>query len=227
MKYYISTPDLDAQILEIRRKIMLSMNGIASEQMSERGILYKKNYGVAVPRIKEIASAYSQNHDLAQRLWNLQIRETMILATLIEPSDKFTPELANEWAGQFDQIEIIELSCMNLYARLPFSNELCTEWVSSKKQWVQIAGFILAARIYKDFKQEQSNFIIQKAVEVSSTDDFHLYKAVALCLCRFCRKDKETATQILSELNEFQHVGSAGQQFIYSELKQEMLFLEI
>ncbi len=227
MKYYISTPDLDAQISEIRRKITLSMNGIVSEQMSEMGILYKKNYGVAVPRIKEIASAFSQNHDLAQRLWNLQIRETMIMATLLEPSDKFTPELANEWAEMFDQIEIVELSCMNLYARLPFSTELCTEWVSSKKQWIQIAGFILAARIYKDFNQEQSNFIIQKAVEVSSTDDFHLYKAVALCLGRFCRKDKETVTQILSELNEFQHVDSAGQQFIFSELKQEMLFLGI
>ena len=172
MKYYISTPDLDAQISEIRRKIMLSMNGITSEQMSERGILYKKNYGVAVPRIKEIASAYSQNHDLAKRLWNLQIRETMIMATMLEPSDKFTIELAREWAEEFDQIEIIELSCMNLYARLSFANVLCIEWASSQKEWIQIAGFILAARVYKEFSPDQLNLIIQKAIEISEDDKF-------------------------------------------------------
>ena len=227
MKYYISTPDLDAQISEIRRKIKLSMNGIVSEQMSEKGILYKQNYGVTVPRIKEIAAEFSPNHDLAQRLWNLQIRETMIMATLLEPTDKFTIKLANEWAEQFDQIEIVEQSCMNLYARLPFSTELCTEWVSSKNHWIHIAGFILAARVYKEFNQNKLNLIIQKAIEVSTTDDFHLYKAIALCLSRFCRKNKETANRILFEINEFQNVGSAGQQFILSEVKQEMLFLEI
>ena len=71
------------------------------------------------------------------------------------------------------------------------------------------------------------NLIIQKAIEVSTTDDFHLYKAIALCLSRFCRKNKETANRILFEINEFQNVGSAGQQFILSEVKQEMLFLGI
>lgn len=58
MKYYIANPDLDLQITEIRRKIRLSMNGIISDQMSQNGIFYKKNYGVDIPRIKEITKSY-------------------------------------------------------------------------------------------------------------------------------------------------------------------------
>ncbi|MEI8273661.1 MAG: DNA alkylation repair protein [Paludibacter sp.] len=227
MKYYISMPDLDAQISEIRRKIMLSMNGIVSEQMTEKGILYKKNYGVSVPRIKEIAAAYSPSHDLAQRLWNLQIRETMILASLLEPSTKFTIQLANEWSQDFNQIELVEQVCLNLYSRLSFATQLCTEWIHSENIWIQISGFILAARVYIEFNQEQLNFIIQKAIQVSTIDNFHLYKAIALCLGRFCRIDKETAFAILSEINEFQAIGSNGQHYIIAEVKQEMLFLGI
>ena len=227
MNYYISNPHLDSQILEIRRKIRLSMNGIVSEQMTKKGILYKKNYGVAFPRIKEIASAYLPNHDLAQRLWNLQIRETMIMATLLQPADKFTIQLADEWAKKFNQIEIIEQSCMNLFSRLSFSTFLSIEWISSKSSWLQTTGYVLAARVYKEFDKNQTDFIIQKAIEISGSDDFHLYKAVSLCLSRLCRTDKRTAIYILSKMIELQNVESEGQKYIISELKQEMLFLEI
>ena len=122
MKYLLATPVLDAQIAEIKRKIMLSMNGIVSEQMTKSGISYKKNYGVTIPRIKEIAVGYPSNHDLAQRLWTLQIRETMIMATLLEPLDKFTSQNAREWISQFNQIEIVEQANMNLFCKLPFAN---------------------------------------------------------------------------------------------------------
>ena len=63
MKYTLVNPKLDALIIEIRRKIRLSMNGIVSEQMVQNGIRYKKNYGVSIPRIKEIAAGYSPSHD--------------------------------------------------------------------------------------------------------------------------------------------------------------------
>ena len=227
MNYYISTPELDAQITEISQKIRLSMNGIVSEQMTEKGIFYKKNYGVAIPRIKEIASEYSPNHDLAQRLWNMKIRETMIMASLLEPSANYSVQLANEWVQNFNQIELVEQVCMNLFARLPFATSLCSKWVHSEDIWIQISGFILAARVYKEFNQEQLNYIIPKAIEVSTIDNFHLYKAIALCLSQICRKDNETAFAILSKINEFQEVGSIGQQFILADVKQEMLFLGI
>ena len=227
MKFYIANAELDSEIAEIRRTIRLSMNGIVSDQMTNSGIIYKKNYGVSIPRIKEIAKKYSPNHDLAQRLWLLQIRETMIMATLLEPIDKFSPELAQEWVESFNQIEIIEQSCMNLFSRLSFSTFLSIEWISSKSSWLQTTGYVLAARVYKEFDKNQTDFIIQKAIEISGSDDFHLYKAVSLCLSRLCRTDKRTAIYILSKMIELQNVESEGQKYIISELKQEMLFLEI
>jgi len=227
MKFYLSNPELDAQIAQIRRVINLSMNGIVSDQMTNSGIKYKKNYGVSIPRIKEIAKSYAPNHDLAQRLWALQIRETMILATLLEPIDKFMPEIANEWVGGFNQIEIIEQSCMNLFSKLPFVVELAKDWIRSENSWIQITGYVLAARTFDKFNANEIMEIVRLIVDNSEKTEFHQYKSMSLCLSRFCRKDKEIATYILKQIEPFSKSLSIGQQFIFTEVKQEILFLDI
>jgi 3-methyladenine DNA glycosylase AlkD len=227
MKYYVSAPVLDAQIEEIKQKIRLSMNGIASDLMTESGIIYKQNYGVSITRLREIASNYEQNHDLAQRLWSLQIRETMILATLLEPADKFSYEWANQWAENFNQLEIIEQVCMNLLSKVTFSNQLCTEWIFSSTVLIQIAGYYLATRIYKNLNDSELEIIIQKALTTAKTEEFHLYKAAANCLSRFCRKDKKTATFILNETTKFTDSSSNGEQFVLNAVKLEIFFLEL
>jgi len=227
MTFYISNPKLDDQITEIRRKIRLSMNGIVSEKMTASGIIYKKNYGVTIPRIKEIAQTYIPNHDLAQRLWLLQIRETMIMATLLEPVDKFTPELAQEWVESFHQIEIIEQACMNLFCKLPFATTLATRWIYSEKVWIQITGCILAARIPIKFNQDEIIEFVKKTINLSTTEEMHLYKSIALCLSRFCRRNNKTATYIQKEIDKFAESSIIGHQFICNEVKQEILFLDI
>ena len=227
MKYTPPNPALEAMIVEIKSKIRLSMNGIVSGQMTLNGIIYKENYGVTIPRIKEIASSYAPDHDLAQRLWNLKIREMMIMATLLEPVDRFTPEMAGEWVAYFNQIEITEQACMNLFCKLPFSNTLCKEWTASEDVWIQVAGFILAARIAGTLDQTETDAIVGEAIKASATGNFHLYKSVALCLSRFCRKGKGTAAYILKEITAISQTTSIGQRYISTEVKQEILFLDI
>lgn len=227
MKFYISNTELDAQIAEIRLTIRLSMNGIVSDQMTNNGIKYKKNYGVSIPRIKEIAKKYTPNHDLAQRLWSLQIRETMILATLLEPADKFSTELALQWAESFNQIEIIEQTCMNLFSKLTFATTLATDLIQMENLWKQITGYTLAARSFDKFNASETTEIVRKAIQSSDTDELHLYKSIALCLSRLCRKDTQVATYILKELNSFSNGSSIGQRYIFNEVKQEVLFLDI
>jgi 3-methyladenine DNA glycosylase AlkD len=227
MRYYIANPELDRQIKEIRAKIRLSMNGIVSDQMTQNGIIYKKNYGVDIPRIKEISKSYTPNHDLAQRLWNLKIRETMIMATLLEPIDKFTEGIAQEWAESFNQIEIIEQTGMNLFCKLPYATSLSLKWIHSDNIWIQISGYIVAARVSQKFNQAEIAEIVQNALKSADTNELHLYKAIALCLSRCCRKGKEAATYILKEIEMFSQSSSIAQRYIFNEVKQEILFLNI
>ena len=203
------------------------MNGIVSGQMTQKGIIYKTNYGVSIPRIKEIASFYAPGHELALRLWNLQIRETMILSTLLETVEKFDRKSAQLLVESFNQIEIVEQACMNLFCKLQFSNILCKEWIVSDNEWIQITGFMLAARIFERLNQSDTNTIILEALKKTETNNFQLYKAVGLCLSRFCRKNNETAAYILKEISAFPQTTSIAQHYISTEVKQEILFLNL
>ena len=61
--------DIKEQLKDIKTQLRLSMNGAVSQSMREKGLVYKLNFGVELPRIKMIAGNYEKNHDLAQALW--------------------------------------------------------------------------------------------------------------------------------------------------------------
>ena len=226
MKYFIQNPQLEAIIKEIRKKIRLSMNGVVADKMKESGIRYKQNFGVDIPRLKQIAAEYSQNNDLAQRLWALQIRETMILATLLQPVDKFTPEMAEEWLSKLLQPEIVEQTSMNLLAKLPYAVSLSLRWVNSTELWHQITGFILAARVWNDFDDSEREKIIHRAIELSDTAEYHLYKSIALALCRLARVSSRVAEQLLQRISFMKNAGISSHAYIYSEVSREISFLD-
>ena len=152
MKYFVANTNVDNLIKEIRKKIRLSMNGVVSDTMKSYGLIYKQNFGVEIPQLRQMASKYSLNHDLAQRLWALKIRETMILATLLEPAETFSEVNAEEWIKDIDNIELAEQTCMNLFSKLSFAKSWGKKLIFSDDEWVQITGYMLITRISKIFE---------------------------------------------------------------------------
>ncbi len=223
--FYIANPILDSQITDIKLKIRLSMSGEVSEQMITAGIEYKKNYGVSIPVIRDIARLYAPDADLANRLWMLGIRETMILATLLYPKEKLTIENAQEYILEMNKMELVEQMSMNLLYKLPYANALCTWCVNSPELWVRITGLMLSVRIYNQLNQSEVDNIINKAFEFSQTNEYYLYKAIAHSLGRISRRNSETAQVILDKMNNQFDPNNLGQQYISNELKAEIEFL--
>ena len=223
MNFYLLNPVLDKQIAEIRRSIRLAMNGDVSEKMAEYGIVYKRNYGVSIPGLREIAKMYAKNLDLARRLWALKIRETMILATLLADENRFSLENAFEWLADCSQMELVEQLCMNLFCRLPYANILCVELAKSADFWKKTAGFVLSARIYEQLTDEEIKFIVSKGIENSASEKFYLYKSIALSFSRISRKGRATADFILNEIASFENSNVKGQQYVWNEVKAEIL----
>ncbi len=201
------------------------MSGEVSEQMITAGIEYKKNYGVSIPVIRDIAKSYTPDADLANRLWLLGIRETMILATLLYPKEKLTIENAKEYILELDKMELVEQISMNLLNKLTYAKTLCIWCINSPELWVRITGLMLSVRIYNQLNQLEVDNIIDKAFEFSQTNEYYLYKAIALSLSRICRRDNETSQKILDKINNEFDSKNTGQQYISNELKAEIEFL--
>lgn len=225
MKFIYNSPELDAQIKQIRQTIRLSMNGVASESMQDHGLNYKLNYGTSIPELRLMAGKYEKNHDLAQRLWQLRIRETMILATLLQPADSFTPELAREWLSDCQNSELMEQATMNLYRRLPFANTLSVECALSEKEFESTFGFMLALRVTDQLTENQITSLIQRAIDLSDTSNAHLLQSIAFFMAKLCRINEMTATEVQKAIAIFDESGSDSKAYIQQIVKQELIFL--
>ena len=102
-------------ILEIKKQFRLFMNGVVSQSMREKGLGFKLNFGIELPRIKVIATKFEKNHDVAQALWKENIRECKIMAGLLQPVATFYPEIADIWIEDMHYPEMSDLTVMNLY----------------------------------------------------------------------------------------------------------------
>lgn len=226
MEYFISNNKLDRQISEIRKRIRLSMNGITVESMKSKGVIYKQNFGVAIPVLREIAACYSPSDDLSKRLWAIGGRETMILSVLLQPLEGFTIEKALERVQNTTQKEIIDVLCLYLLSKAEYAAALSFLLIKSEKSLEKSAGFILAARTSNKFTQTEIETIIQLCLANSITDNFVLYSAIALCLGRFCRINKENANAIRQIVDNFVETLNPSQRHIANEVKLELDFFE-
>lgn len=139
--------DLHEQLKDIKTQLRLSMNGAVSQSMREKGLVYKLNFGVELPRIKGIAAAYEKNHTLAQALWKEDIRECKILAGLLQPVETFLPEIADIWIDTMPTVEIAELTSMNLFQHLPYAPAKAFRWIADERELAQVCGFLTIARL--------------------------------------------------------------------------------
>lgn len=134
-------------IKEIKQQCRLAMNGLVSTAMRDRGIVYKLNFGVEYPRIKEIAKRYEKSHELAQALWKTDIRELKIIATLLQPTEDFCPEMAEIWLEDIKNCELAEMASMNLFSKLPYASTEAFKWIASENDMTQYCGYLTLNRI--------------------------------------------------------------------------------
>ena len=66
--------DVKEQLKDIKTQLRLSMNGVVSQSMREKGLDYILIFGFELPCIKRIAAVYYNIHDLAKALCKYNIR---------------------------------------------------------------------------------------------------------------------------------------------------------
>ncbi len=225
-KFLLTNPGLDAQLAQIQRSIRLSMNGVVADSMVEHGLRYKKAYGVTTLRLKEIARDIQPDLALAERLWLLGIRETMILATLLAPAASFPETLAKEWSEECDNQELIEQANMNLFQHLSYAAPFAIACIEAEPTHLKSFGFTLALRVSNRFTNEELNLVIDKGLQLSTENtDNYLSKAIASCLARFCRIDKATAVRVEKAVFQPIETESNALLVVRKFVENELIFL--
>ena len=175
------------QLKEIKRSFRLLMNGVASRQMRASGLDYHLNWGVTLTDLKAMASQYEQDEHLAMELWKENIRECKILATMIMPAEKMTPELTDLWMEQAGTQEIVEVLAFNLLQHLDFAPVLAFEWLAAADSLHQIGGYQVIARCLSNGMVPDDrgiNEIIDQALSALADENLAVRHAAFNCLNR-------------------------------------------
>lgn len=210
--------DLHEQLKDIKTQLRLSMNGAVSQSMREKGLVYKLNFGVELPRIKGIAAAYEKDHTLAQALWKEDIRECKILAGLLQPVETFLPEIADIWIGTMATVEIAELTSMNLFQHLPYAPAKAFRWIADERELAQVCGFLTIARLLQkkgDMEDRVANEFLDQAVSCFLAGSYAVRNAVSAALRRFMEHSEEHAFRACRCVDGMKDSSSEGERLLY------------
>lgn len=217
--------ELKEQLKEIKTQLRLSMNGAVSQSMREKGLVYKLNFGVELPRIKGIAAAYEKDHALAQALWKEEIRECKILAGLLQPVDSFLPEIADIWIENIPNIEIAELTCMNLFQHLPYAPAKSFRWIAAEDEYTQVCGFLTIARLLVkkgDMDERVQNEFLDQAITAFLSGSYHVRNAALAAIRRFMQHSEENAFRVCRRVENMKESSSETGRLLYDRVREEV-----
>ncbi len=222
--FQILPSTLEKQLAYIKKNIYLHKNGIVSESMEAKGIRYGLNYGVSIPDLKQLADTLPHDALLAQRLWDENIRETKLLATLLYPGEMVNEEMATTWLNDIHNIELAEQTARNLFSKSPDAASIATNWCQSTNRWQCSVGFMTAAYCVTTLSANMRSVIDQQTFISSKQDTYEIYWAIALYLKKQGACDPASANEVLARINPFKDSSLMSERYIFEEVSTELRY---
>ncbi len=216
--------ELQEQLRDIKSRFRMAMNGVASKSIRDKGLCYKVNFGIELPRLREIAACYEKDHRLAQTLWKEPVRESKILAGMLQPVESFIPELADIWIDEMPYPEIAEFTCMNLFQYLPYASDKVFQWIADERPYSQACGYLVLTRLFAKGLQlnerAEGEYLDQALSTIQSAEAFP-QRAAFTSLLHYVRLGKQQGQHTLKILAPLNMPEKPEWQSLYEEIKAE------
>ena len=138
------TPDLDAQVRDIKRLLRAAMDGVLSHAMRQSGVNYRVNFGVETFRLVEMAADLPHSVRLSTALYADDIRELRLLAFLVVPPEEVDEELALHYVEGLRYVEEAQMLVLHLLAERPFASQLAFRLLRPPQPLGALGGVVAA-----------------------------------------------------------------------------------
>jgi len=204
------TLELRERVRRVKEMLRLSMDGSTAARLRHLG--YKLVFGVTYPRLRELTVEIEPDAELAESLWGLRQRETMLIATIIMPTECCTPEIADKWVGEAFNEEIAEYLSRNLLIRLDFADAIVDK-LAGATEWQQtLIGYSLHSRLLMNNRSndEMINKYLSKAVDDINKTDKKALASIAFFLKQVARREKhlDKVKSIASQLKSSENISA-------------------
>src|SRR5882762_5338996 len=193
--------------------------------MARFGIRAKVVYGVAKPKMDELARRIGKNHDLALELWATGVHDARILAGMIDEPEQVNASQMERWVRDFDNWDVCDGTCCHLFVFATPAWAKAVEWSRRKKEFEKRAGFALMAylayrdKFAPDAKYQRLFSIIRR--EAHDERNF-VRKAVNLALRQIGKRNMKLNRAAIQEAARICKIDSRAARWIAADAQREL-----
>ena len=211
-------------LTEIRRKVRARDNGPAVDTMRKLGIAHKTIHGLSIAEIKNIASVYQYNNDLATELWSWDNREFKILATFIADPKTIALELLESWAKDLKDSELAEQLAINLAFNTNKADVIVPLWLKSENPFTKKAAVVLLAWSAQRSSNINELFFIKQLENLTNfiDDNIQLTKGISFAFRAIGKRNIKLNKLVIGEVKQLKDNSSAAAKYIVEDVLWEL-----
>ena len=204
------TLELRERVRKVKEMLRLSMDGSTAARLRHLG--YKLTFGVTYPRLRELTAEIEPDAELAENLWGLHQRETMLIATIIMPTECCTPEVAERWVSEAFNEEIAEYLSRNLLIRLDFAGNIVESLADATEWQKMLIGYSLHSRLLMNDRSADTMIerYLSKSVDDVHNTDKRALSAIAFFLKQVARREQylDRVKSIIAQLKTSESIST-------------------
>lgn len=136
------------------------------------GINVSKALGLSMPQIRNIAKQITKDHQLAEAMWQADLHETRLIASMIDVPKEVTEDQMERWVVGFNSWDICDQTCGELFDRTPFTTDKIHQWADREEEFVIRASFALIAwQAVHNKKMPDEEFLVYFPLIEAASDD--------------------------------------------------------
>lgn len=196
-------------------QILLELHKLADKDYLEGGkrfgIEARNGIGIRMPSIRLLARSIRKNHALALQLWETEIHEARILASLVDIPKEVSYDQIVFWTEDFYSWDLCDQVIGNLFVKTEFPLTMAIPLSERDEEFVKRAGFVMMAAmaVHRKELNDAAFFPFLDQIERKSDDPRNFVKkAVNWALRQIGKRNSilknaavETAERILLQEN--------------------------
>jgi 3-methyladenine DNA glycosylase AlkD len=202
----------------------------ARDGMARFAIPSDKAVGVTVADLQKLAKQirkeqHEQRHDLAEALWQSDVYEARMLATLIDDPAQVTPAQMDRWCKDFDNWAICDTACFHLFDRTPHAWKKVKQWSSRKPEFEKRAAFAVLWGLTVHDKQADDERFAQSLplIENAANDERNFVKkAVNMALRAIGKRSQSLNTAAIAVAEQLAASTNATSRWIGKDAIREL-----
>ncbi len=204
-------------------------NKANQEGMKRFAIGNDNTLGISMPILRDIAKEYKKlidRHAIAKELWQSNIHEAMILASMLADPKLLTKKEMDAWTHDFYSWDLCDQTCGNLFQKTSYFLDKAFEYSHANEEFVKRTGFVLMTMYAVHHKKADDDMCLKflERIEEEAWDDRNFVrKALNWCLRQIGKRNLYLYPHAMRTCEVLLLQDTKSSRWIANDAKRELL----